>query len=291
MTMLEMIVNWATQNDTPCTECSHPSGTCSGTGDCQTCLNEIHWGPSQGGRTDYDCKKLLRCYVQCYSERYFQNIKHACEGIDFSLYPQFDMLSIGCGTSPDLMAFTELAANKPITYKGIDRNTLWGDLQTIIAQYTQTHPMVSATFEQRDIFTATEQTNTTIYNIVVMQFLISSILNNGGNGTQIDSLFNNIVSTALLKWKQSISTSPFLFILNDVDSMNKGRNHFHKLIDLLERNGYKGKAFAYSAHSSGDLGTERWSARCNFSDFGNITYRASACTSNNSATLTIEVSK
>ena len=73
--------------------------------------------------------------------------------------------------------------------------------------------------------------------------------------------------------------------------MYTGRDLFFKLIDLLELNGYKGTAYAQSHYTSGDLGRKRWTERRGQKGYGGFVYEYSQNTSNDSATLTIEVSK
>ncbi len=73
------------------------------------------------------------------------------------------------------------------------------------------------------------------------------------------------------------SNSPFLIIITDIDSMNKGRNTWHTFLDKLEDAGYCGSVYARSAYPNSDLGQERWSD-CKHKlppTFGNITYNYS----------------
>lgn len=290
ISLKETIIRWSEESQTDCENCTHPSGLCSGS--CQNCLDEIHWGPTECKRTDYDCKRLLRCYVGNYTERYFWNIKSACKDINFGKYPTISILSLGCGTSPDLMAFQDMVSEKSIRYNGIDKNSRWGFLQNLISEYAKTQPNLTVRFENRDILqTPSSQPVSEIYNVVVLQFVISSVFNTGGKHSDITALFNGLVHSAVKRWRDSDSDSPFLFVLNDVDSMNKGRSCFFELIDTLEEAGYKGSAFAFSSHESGDLGRTRWSNRNGETGYGNIVYRYSSCTSNNSASLVIEVTK
>jgi hypothetical protein len=293
---------------------------------------------------------LLFYYAAKFTEPYSQNIKFALEMIDLSSFDEFGILSIGCGASPDLMAFEEIANGRFIYYNGVDRNLYWSKFRDVISNSVESKN-IEVSFETRDVTVALEmkqplrsfiqqavvriQDDTIsiicnnaaviqyikthefelrevmgnafnfpvlpslsiifgepkIYNVVVMQYVISSILSNGGNKQNINNIFLGLVDTALRRWKESSITSPFLFILNDVDSINTGRNCFFKLLDILEKKGYAGVAYAYSGHPNGDLGENRWSERKGMEGFGNITYNYSPVISNNSATLTIEVRK
>ena len=229
--------------------------------------------------------------MQNYTKRYYENIKFACRDIDFARYSEFNILSLGCGASPDLMAFEEIAEDKFICYNGIDVNMQWSNLQEAIVEYASSMKNLNVTYEQRNVFSPINGKTTEIYNVVVLQFLISSILSAGGRSSQIHSLYKIIVEKPLKRWKSSSLQTPFLIILNDVDSRHRGRNTFFRLIDYLEESGYEGTASAKSAHDTGDLGKNRWSDRANQQGYGLISYEYSSCICNNSAFLVIEVTK
>ena len=75
--------------------------------DCQECLNQVHWYPTHGDRSDYDCPNLLLNYVLHYTDCYSQQISEALKLVDISRYPYYNIFSIGCGAAPDLMAFED----------------------------------------------------------------------------------------------------------------------------------------------------------------------------------------
>lgn len=292
MNLLTAVLTWANQQTIDCHSCTHPSNKCSG--GCQDCLNEIHYWhgkPKENRRADYNCKRLACEYVKTFAERYFWNIKSACKDIDFNNYDEIHILSIGCGVSPDLMAFEELAKGSNIKYRGIDISDQYGEFQDVIRSYVH-EKNIQFDFELRDVLNPEEgQSRTDIYNVIVMQYFISSALGAGWQRREILALFSDLVDVVLSRWYESESTSPFLFILNDADSLNTGRDCFFKLIDILEEKGYSGAAYAYSSHTTGDLGRQRWSLRKEKEGYENIRYSYSSCTSNGSAALTIEVTK
>ena len=98
-------------------KCTHPSGKCSGS--CTDCLKEIQYHHSDG-RTEYDCKNMLRYYTCHTIWKRCSEIMYALGTIDLEKYPRFNILSIGCGAAPDLMAFNKVASDKKISYTGID---------------------------------------------------------------------------------------------------------------------------------------------------------------------------
>ncbi len=238
-----------------CATCSHPSGVCSG--NCQTCLDEVHFqSTTDGKRADYECEKLLLCYVQRYALRYKNNICAAVEGIGLDRYPCFDILSIGCGAAPDLMAFEGFAGEKEVFYLGYDRNTRWENIHDYIEDCTGHIDNISATFRRRDIFEilAEGRPRGRSFNVIVVQFLISHLFNTGQNG-RIDELYTGLIRNVV---SHRNAASPFLIIINDIDTYHKGRNLFYKLLDALEDSGYNGTAIAYSNYANGDLGKTRW---------------------------------
>ena len=62
-------------------------------------------------------------------------------------YPQYNILSLGCGASPDLMALEQyLLKNnvyKSIHYWGIDLNYRWQTIQNRIYEYSCNHNYVT----------------------------------------------------------------------------------------------------------------------------------------------------
>ena len=241
-------------------------------GDCDKCLDQVHWYPSSGGRSDYTCPNLLFKYVLRFTQKYSDQIALALSNIDLSLYPNYRIFSIGCGGAPDLMAFEEVVGNKRIYYKGYDRNPLWEPIHNKIEEYTGYTLGIDAKLCREDIFNvffdgrpAHKQ-----YNVVVIQYLLSHLYNTGEE-EQTNQLFKGIIDKILSNRPKG---SPFLIIITDVDSLNKGRNRWYSFLDMLEDAGYYGNAYARSAFPTGDLGRDRWSSCYHemSSSFGNISY-------------------
>ena len=108
-----------------CASCNHPSGKCSGS--CADCLHEIQYHRS-GERANYDCRNMLRYYTCHTIWKRCSEILYALETLDLNKYPVFDILSIGCGAAPDLMAFDWLKQCRPILYHGIDIGSKWDEI-------------------------------------------------------------------------------------------------------------------------------------------------------------------
>ena len=237
---------------------------------CDECLNQVHWFPQYGGRSDYNCIKLLLKYVLRYTEKYSAQITSALQYIDLSKYPQYHIFSIGCGAAPDLMAFEEISSGKRIYYKGYDRNRLWASIHKAIDCYAEDSDCIEVKLRRYDIFDAFlagkpyQQ-----YNIVIIQYLLSHLFNTG-QADKMGILFDYIIKKIL---SNRLMNSPFLIIITDIDSMNKGRNNWYTLLDKLEDAGCSGTAYARSAFPTGDLGQDRWSRHKMSPCFGNIIYK------------------
>ncbi len=239
-------------------------------GNCDDCLDQVHWYPSSNGRADYTCQNLMYAYVLRFTEKYSQQIATALSTVDLSEYPYFNIFSIGCGATPDLMAFEEIVGDQDIYYKGYDRNPLWQPVHSIIENYTKPTPHITAKLRREDIFDVFSDGRPARihYNVVVIQYLLSHLYNTGQQG-QTTKLFQGIIENIILN---SSEDSPFLIIITDVDSRFKGRSSWFLFLDMLESAGFSGDAYARSAHSNGDLGKDRWSHHKNSSCFGNISY-------------------
>lgn len=227
--------------------------------DCAACLNQVHWFPRYGGRRDYDCPFLLLKYILSFTDKYSSQIASALSRVDLSRYPRYHIFSIGCGAAPDLMAFEEETSGKQIYYKGYDRNPLWKGIHDGIEEYSGKKGRITAKFRRRDIFDvfAEGKPRNQQYNVVVIQYLISHLYNTGQED-RIGDLFDYIIENILLR---RLSSSPFLIIITDIDSINKGRDSWYHLLNKLEDRGYSGKAYVRSAFPKGDLGSERWGSR------------------------------
>ncbi|WP_369283061.1 hypothetical protein [Oscillibacter sp. GMB15532] len=182
------------------------------------------------------------------------------------------------------MAFEQIAGRKRIGYKGIDRNKLWKKIHEKIEKYSETSENICAKLYREDAFNILNE-GFHGRNIVIMQFLISHLYNTAQIGA-INHLYDMLIENVLGHRR---AKTPFLFIFNDIDTMNKGRDKFYPFLDKLESAGYEGTAYAFSAHSNGGLGRDRYSHRKDSEEYGNIKYQYSSCTCNNSAMLIIEV--
>lgn len=234
MSLINMLTTFCAHrfHEDRCYLCTHPNGKCSGS--CLNCSEEVNYHRA-GGRTDYDCQKFMYYYVCRYSWKYCSEIMYALEKIRLSRYPAYNILSIGCGGAPDLMAFEETmkAGNiKNIFYKGYDINQYWNPIHRAIKEYSS---FITTEFINRDIFDVLndEKQDVHHYNVIVLEYLLSHFPpDNRMNLASV--LFSKLIEIVL---SNRLSNSPFLFIINDIDHYEV-RPLFGTLLDKLNNERY-----------------------------------------------------
>lgn len=224
----------------PCIACSHPSGHCSG--GCLQCSEEVNFHQA-GKRADYNCQKFLYYYVCRYSWKYCSEIMYALDVIDLRKYPHFNILSLGCGGTPDLMAFEELnSESKPVLYHGYDVNPYWEPIQNQITAYARSTQKIDAVFNIKNIFdvlNSGELLNQQ-YNVVVLEYLLSHFPDLHRN-QMAARLFDGLINQVILNRATNI---PFLILVNDIDHY-KVRNLFDVLLEKIKTTKCPGMAYKF----------------------------------------------
>lgn len=211
---------------TKCSDCSCSS--CNK--NCKNCLDDLHYHHNYI-RNDYDCERLLDFYICRYSYKYCSEMIYALESVDLSNYPYFHILSLGCGGAADLMAFDCLSFSQPISYMGFDKNPYWEKVHNEI-QDRCTCGKVQF-FRDVDVLDFFENQDVPQTNILSIEYLISFFFNTLGE-KGMESWFRQLVDQIIA---QKPSDSPLLVIINDVDSINTGRDTFLRLKGIIEESG------------------------------------------------------
>jgi hypothetical protein len=218
-----------------CCECNHPSGNCSQNNahtNCYNCMHQIHFDypdqlrinyyrpeqlricPKQL-RMDYDCQKLIYYYACRYSWKYCSEIMYALDQVGLKNFDNLSVLSIGCGSSPDLMAleFLNSKLNKNIDYVGCDVNSLWSGIHHIIKNYFK-NPLYSSKITCNFLADNLLDNHSKLgdKNVIIVSYLISSLYYHY-NYSQLESLKILILDHI----KTFNSTSRLLILFNDVD--------------------------------------------------------------------------
>ena len=226
--LLEQMIEYCDQmySDYHCHECT--GHNCSH--DCKVCLDDIHYHHNEI-RSDYDCEKLLYYYLCRYSYKYCSEIIYALDRVDLDRYPYFNILSLGCGGAADLMAFDYcFDSDEEIHYHGVDINTYWDDIHSKISELYP-HASFTTDFDvKRDIPTLSSES----YNVVIIEYLISYLYSRGSS--VVTDLFDDLIQYIVANKPQN---SPMLLIINDADSIRTGRDEFIKLVQKLDKKGYK----------------------------------------------------
>lgn len=197
---------------------------------CKVCLDDIHFH-RHIYRNEYNCERLLNYYVCRYSYKYCSEMIYALRQLDLTQYPYFHILSLGCGGAPDLMAFEYMGYQQKISYYGVDKNRHWGKIHDFI----QVSFHGGRTKFDRDINVLTYFYENEIKkcNVIIIQYLISFFFDSVGPAG-LRNWFSQLAGSIV---KNKPQNSPLLIIINDVDSINTGRDAFPLFVEEIERVG------------------------------------------------------
>lgn len=173
---------------------------------------------------------MLYYYTCRYSYKYCSEIVYALNSIELNKYLYFNILSLGCGSAADLMAFDYMfEGDKNTYYYGVDINTYWNDIHSKITELYPNASFATGFDVKSDIPTLSPNS----YNVIIIEYLISYLYSHGS--TVVESLFDDLIEFVV---KNKPQDSPQLIIINDVDSINTGRDVFIKLAYKIKRIGY-----------------------------------------------------
>jgi len=235
--LIDEIVNYCDEqyqtNKLPfgnCNNCHHPSGKCSG--ECDTCLSQIHWPQNNGKNRDYDCPNMINYYVCSFSYQYVSEICYAL--IELKIlkgYKELKVLSLGCGACADLMALERMLPGVKIDYCGIDQNKLWESVHDKIKSYCNNTCNIKVDlYNNKDALKFVEEKERKNYDIIIMSYFISHFrITNKEN--QIKDLYNNLYNNVI---KQKNKNKPCFIIINDVNSCNCLRDENEELLTILD---------------------------------------------------------
>ena len=213
--------------------CSHPRGSCSG--GCYNCLFEVHY-PSihPNGKREYDCPKMLYHYVCQYSYLYATEMFCAFTAErDFLMdFPYFNIISLGCGACPDLMAFEEFYENRGchqgVSYIGFDKTEEWSIIHNRILDYCKTKCLDFRT-ECVDVLEWLKGYRLSNANVIVLGYLISYIFDMVSASDMEDFITN--IARRIVSFKQK--DQKLLLIVNDLNTYKRGRDYMAKFCSAI----------------------------------------------------------
>lgn len=197
---------------------------------CKQCLDDIHFH-YHIYRDEYNCERLLDYYVCRYSYKYCSEMVYALSQLDLTQYPYFHILSLGCGGAPDLMAFEYMNYEQPISYVGVDKNEYWSKIHNFIKK---NYVDGIAKFNREiNVLTYFDENVIKECNVIIIQYLISFFFDTVG----YDGLRRWFSQLAKKIVRNKPDNSPLLIIINDVDSINTGRDAFPLFVNEIENVG------------------------------------------------------
>lgn len=224
-----------------CGDCNHYN-TCPGEcqGNCKKCLEEVHFPAKYPlGKKDYDCERMLDFYVCDYTVKYTSEMLYLMrESEALKQIDNYHVISIGCGGCPDLMAFErychEDENGKSVNYIGIDVNKKWMNIHKVIKEY-KTTTLRKAQFVYMDAVSE-EYSEISQANVIVLQYVISHFYNTK-QIEKISTFFDKLIQKIVTHKQKG---KPFVVLINDVNSNNRGRDYFQLIIDKLHNEGFHG---------------------------------------------------
>lgn len=222
-----------------CKNCNHPT-KCSGS--CKKCLEQVHYHSKySNGKKDYDCKNMINFYVCDYINKYASEMLYLLrQSKKLKEIKKYNILSIGCGAAPDLMAFeqyvNETYQPHKISYYGIDVNPLWQNIHNRIKIYSS-DVIIKTGFKCNDAIKYFDTNQVKDANVIVLQYVISHFYNTGQK-SQINRFFANLVKNVI---NNRSHNEPLIILINDVNSCYKGRDYFEDLVYILKDNKFEGQ--------------------------------------------------
>ena len=225
--------------------CNHPEGKCSNVDkkrSCEYCLNQVHFGKKnqkegkeQGEvRERYDCPKLINYYVCRYSYGYMSELytilKKTYVKSFLVKFNSYDIISLGCGACPDLMAF-ELLNNeenigKNIRYTGVDNNKYWIEVKDRIEYYVTGNQAAIKSFDyyNDDVYRFFDE-YTGEYNIVCINYLISSLYNTDQIKRTDNEKVRELAGKIVNGFIKNTRNKQMLIIINDTNNDEYANNY------------------------------------------------------------------
>lgn len=220
-----------------CPNCNHIE-KCSGS--CKQCLEEIHFPTDERfiekGRKEYNCPNLLNFYVCDYSFKYASEILYLLRRcVSLNNLGEYNIMSIGCGGCPDLMAFesflNEQNIARHINYVGIDMNKYWQPIHSRIVAYdSDVINSVDYSYDDATVYFGNRIPCNS--NVLILQYIISYLYCN--NPRTLNAFFDLIIDNFIIHKRDG---EPFVILVNDVNSNKMGRDYFQILSRELTRRG------------------------------------------------------
>ena len=140
-------------------------------GDCEKCLDKIHFGDDRR----YNCTNIMNFYVCKYIYKYSSEIEHAFNECNLLSDKEYlNILSIGCGPCTDLVGIKNAigAEDIDLKYVGVDLNERWRNIHEFIRDNSNE---MEIDFIYDDIFNVLDKDKNIEFNVLVLQYVLSDM--------------------------------------------------------------------------------------------------------------------
>jgi len=230
--MISEFLEFCKRNYNRDAECFDCKNNCPQTGDCEKCLDLVHFG---NGDRKYNCINILNYYACKYLHKYSSEIGYVFNLNELSDLKEYNVLSIGCGPCTDFFGISDLIETKKhnvqLNYLGIELNEDWGFAHNWIKANSQHNYKIT----YMDAYVLLKKPEKYLGefrpNVIIINYLISDLLKAGCDVLE----FMNLLETNLFR---TLSTSTYI-IINDYNrglSANDPRTYYDQFETIISSN-------------------------------------------------------
>lgn len=190
--------------------CHHDNRIC----DCYDCLQNGFRNTTD----EYDCHKKMNFYVLKYGSSYASETYQYLDTskiLDLYNNRNINVLSLGCGFSPDYYAINKYivdnSLNIKINYYGVDKSNYWDTARIHYANLNYLNIDLTTPFNISD------------FDLIIMNKIFSTLLKH-----QEHEIFLNNLRNAIATMKHDAT-----LVFNDINSNRMGRDIFNNAISPL----------------------------------------------------------
>ncbi len=189
-------------------KCDTCPNVCPETGNCERCLEKIHFG---NGERTYNCDNIYKFYTCKYLFKYASEIEYIFNKSHFNDLQNLNVLSIGCGPGTDffgiLNSITKNNRQTVLNYFGIELNSNWTEYHNWISERHNAIFEVLYADALEFLNNPLDSLGDFRPNIIIISYLLSDMIKGGSN-------VNNFI-TQLINKLIILLPKDLILILND----------------------------------------------------------------------------
>ena len=212
-----------------CEDCSY-GDNCPG--DCQKCLQYVHYPQNAPVPRKYDCVHMADCYYCKYAYKYASEITYglACFA-EIRNKKTLKIMSVGCGPCTELAAVDYLKEKgvlnyEKLQYRGIDPlGNVWRRIWNDIKEYFGN----GINFYQKDILELVDiiTRHSWISDVLIFQYVFSDMYKNSST-IEINQFIDKLAT-----FLNACGEKPIYILCNDIN-LSKSYNGGREFFDVLE---------------------------------------------------------